>query len=71
MRAALARITAGEASGAVLTETIAALNADGFAPDYLSLVEPETLRPWRGGPGRLLAAARLGDVRLLDNMPLG
>jgi pantoate--beta-alanine ligase len=71
MRAALARIAAGEAPGPVLTETIAVLTEAGFAPDYLSLVEPETLKPWRSGPGRLLAAARLGDVRLLDNMPLG
>ena len=61
----------GEAPGPVLTETIAALTATGFVPDYFSLVEPETLKPWRRGPGRLLAAARLGDVRLLDNMPLG
>ena len=71
MRAALARIAAGEAPGPVLTETVAVLTEAGFAPDYLSLVEPETLKPWRRGPGRLLAAARLGDVRLLDNMPLG
>ena len=71
MRAALARIAAGEAPGPVLTETVAVLTEAGFAPDYLSLVEPETLKPWRAGPGRLLAAARLGDVRLLDNMPLG
>lgn len=70
MRRALARIAAGEPPGAVLTEAVSALAGAGFAPDYLSLVEPETLRPWQTGPGRLLAAARLGDVRLLDNMPL-
>ena len=71
MRDALARIAAGEAPGPVLTEAVATLTTAGFAADYLSLVEPETLKPWRSGPGRLLAAARLGDVRLLDNMPLG
>jgi pantoate--beta-alanine ligase len=70
MRDALARIAAGEQPGPVLTEAVAALSTAGFAPDYLSLVEAETLRPWHSGPGRLLAAARLGDVRLLDNMPL-
>jgi pantoate--beta-alanine ligase len=70
MRRALDRIAAGEPLGPVLTDAVAALAAAGFAPDYLALVEPETLRPWRSGPGRLLAAARLGDVRLLDNMPL-
>jgi pantoate--beta-alanine ligase len=70
MRDALARIAAGEAPGAVLTESVQRLVDAGFAPDYFALVEPETLRPWQSGPGRLLAAARLGDVRLLDNMAL-
>ncbi|PWS36701.1 pantoate--beta-alanine ligase [Falsiroseomonas bella] len=70
MRDALARIAAGEASGPVLTEAVQRLVEAGFAPDYFALVEPETLRPWQSGPGRLLAAARLGDVRLLDNMAL-
>ena len=70
MRRALARIAAGAPQEVVLAEAAAALTAAGFAPDYLTLVQPETLRPWTGGPGRLLAAARLGDVRLLDNMPL-
>lgn len=70
MRRALLRIAAGAPQEAVLAEARAALTAAGFAPDYLKLVQPETLRPWTGGPGRLLAAARLGDVRLLDNMPL-
>lgn len=71
MRRALARIAAGAPQRAVLAEATAALTAAGFAPDYLALVQPETLQPWTGGPGRLLAAARLGDVRLLDNMPAG
>lgn len=70
MRDALARIAAGAPHGAVLDEATRTLLDAGFAPDYLALVEPETLRPWRAGPGRLLAAARLGDVRLLDNMAL-
>lgn len=71
MRRALGRIAAGERAGVALTEAVVALTDAGFAPDYLALVEPQTLRPWQGGPGRLLAAARLGEVRLLDNMPLG
>jgi pantoate--beta-alanine ligase len=70
MRESLARIAAGAAAGEVLTDAVLALSEAGFAPDYFALVEPETLRPWTAGPGRLLAAARLGDVRLLDNMPL-
>ena len=71
MRRALTRIAAGAPHEAVLAEAAAALATAGFVPDYLSLVQPDTLLPWTGAPGRLLAAARLGDVRLLDNMPLG
>ena len=71
MRRALTRIAAGAPQEAVLAEAVAALAAAGFVPDYLALVQPDTLLTWTGGPGRLLAAVRLGDVRLLDNMPLG
>ncbi|WP_439548603.1 pantoate--beta-alanine ligase [Falsiroseomonas sp.] len=70
MRDALDRIANGAPHAPVLTDAQDQLRAAGFAPDYLALVEPETLRPWQSGPGRLLAAARLGDVRLLDNMAL-
>ncbi|WP_203074201.1 pantoate--beta-alanine ligase [Falsiroseomonas ponticola] len=70
MRESLDRIAAGAPADPVLSDAQDQLRAAGFAPDYLALVEPETLAPWQSGPGRLLAAARLGDVRLLDNMPL-
>ncbi|WP_338661599.1 pantoate--beta-alanine ligase [Pararoseomonas sp. SCSIO 73927] len=72
VRGAIAAMEGGEAPEPALEAALARLRAAGFAPDYLALVEPETLRPWpAGGAGeaRLLAAARLGDVRLLDNMP--
>ncbi len=57
----------------VLAEGRAELERLGLGPvDYLALVEPETLRPLDalrpGEPARLLVAARLGPVRLLDNM---
>jgi pantoate--beta-alanine ligase len=41
--------------------------------EYADLVDPETFQPvTRPGPGSLLiAAARLGSVRLIDNLPLG
>jgi pantoate--beta-alanine ligase len=46
------------------------LTEAGFAVDYLALVAGQTLRelhlPLPGS--RLIAAARLGDVRLLDNI---
>ncbi|MDF0488025.1 pantoate--beta-alanine ligase [Sphingomonas sp. H39-1-10] len=46
------------------------LNAAGFAIDYVALVDAETLteHPEPGRPLRLLAAARLGTTRLIDNV---
>ncbi|MGG5890388.1 pantoate--beta-alanine ligase [Falsiroseomonas sp. HC035] len=70
MQTALDTIRAGAAPPPVLARATQQLLEAGFAPDYLALVQPETLAPWQSGPGRLLAAARLGEVRLLDNMAL-
>jgi pantoate--beta-alanine ligase len=57
----------------VLAEGRAELERLGFGPiDYLAVAGPETLAPLHvlvpGRPARLLVAARLGPVRLLDNM---
>lgn len=75
LRRAATRIGAGADVRAVLAEEEAGLRRAGFAPDYLALVEAETLRPLEtrtpATPVRLLAAARLGTVRLLDNIALG
>ncbi|MBP0444103.1 pantoate--beta-alanine ligase [Roseomonas sp. SSH11] len=71
MREAITAMGRGAEPDAVLGQALAELLQAGFAPDYLALVEPATLRPWpsgAGGEARLLAAAGLGDVRLLDNM---
>jgi len=65
------KISAGAPITQVLAEGEARLIAAGFAPDYLALVTAETLEPLAQkatAPMRLLAAARLGSVRLLDNM---
>jgi pantoate--beta-alanine ligase len=70
MQTALDTIRAGATPQPVLARATQQLLEAGFAPDYLALVQPDTLAPWRSGPGRLLAAARLGEVRLLDNMAL-
>ncbi len=52
---------------------IAEMAAAGFASvDYMVVRDAETLLPWsdRARPARILAAARLGCARLIDNVPL-
>ena len=46
--------------------------AAGVQPEYLSLVDPESLAPVPKLGGRVLAvvAARVGPARLIDNLPL-
>ena len=61
-------IAASSQPGPAVADGLDGLSAAGFRPDYLALVDPVSLRPWQAGPGRLIAAARLGDVRLLDNL---
>lgn len=72
MTQAATAITAGEVVATALGSAIETLRDHGFAPDYLALVEAETLKPLTAprsdGPMRLVAAARLGTVRLLDNI---
>ena len=67
-------IRAGKAPAeAALAEGRSALAAAGFALDYLEIRNAETLAPSRDGgqePLRLLAAARLGKTRLIDNIPV-
>ncbi len=48
------------------------LSAAGFEVDYFALVDAETLNPiWKcDRESRLIAAARIGDVRLIDNCAL-
>jgi pantoate--beta-alanine ligase len=69
---AAAAIMAGATVEGALEAALATLRAAGLAPDYLALVEADTLRalaaPRATGPMRLLAAARLGSVRLLNNI---
>ena len=53
-----------------LARGVAALRAAGFDPDYLELRDAGTLDPMAAldRPARLLTAARLGRIRLIDNI---
>ena len=74
MRRALAAIRAGQPVADALGALVAAMIAAGFAAvDYAQLCDAETLVPLAApgmAPARLLAAARIGGTRLIDNMPL-
>ena len=68
---ALARALAtGSQADAALADARAELRNAGFAIDYLALVDGVTMRTLQMvRPGsRLIAAARLGSVRLIDNL---
>jgi pantoate--beta-alanine ligase len=68
-----ARIAAGEPIARVMSEGWIAIEAAGFAVDYFEARHAETLARVENladGPLRLLAAARLGTTRLIDNVPV-
>jgi pantoate--beta-alanine ligase len=48
------------------------MQAFGVQPEYLALVDPNTLEPLEelAGEGLLALAARIGEVRLIDNAVL-
>lgn len=78
-RALLAGVTAsGDGGDAVLAAGQQVLDEAAAAvpplvTDYLALVEPDTFGPVKPGylgEARLLVAARVGQTRLIDNMPL-
>lgn len=60
----------GEDVAAVLADARATLTAAGFDIDYVELADAEslTLDPAIDRPRRLLAAARMGSTRLIDNI---
>lgn len=73
MHAALAeaakRVAAGDAAADVEQQAKQALTAAGFDPvDYVAICDPATLQPTTAPPARILAAARLGSTRLIDNV---
>lgn len=62
----------GDDADAALGEAQTSLIAAGFEVDYVALVDAETLaeRPAADRPRRLLAAARMGQTRLIDNVAI-
>lgn len=65
-------IAAGGDPDAALDKARGRLSAAGFAVDYVELVDAETLgSATTDRPRRLLAAARIGSTRLIDNIAVG
>ena len=68
------RLGAGEPVGPVRADAVAAIGAAGFGEvEYLELRDEDDLAPLDAAlrPGRLLVAAWLGGVRLIDNVRVG
>ncbi len=66
-------IRSGELASTAMEEARAAVRAAGFDVDYVELRDAETLGPVSDHatePMRILAAARLGPTRLIDNVPV-
>jgi pantoate--beta-alanine ligase len=68
---AAAVLAAGERDATrVQAGALAAMAADGLAPEYLALVDPDSFEPLASVNGRVLVAvaARVGNTRLIDNV---
>lgn len=74
LRQAAVEIHSGADIGLVLAAGAAAILGAGFINvDYFELADAVTLEPlsaWDGRPARLLAAAKIGRTRLIDNLSL-
>jgi pantoate--beta-alanine ligase len=73
LRNAAALVANGERDADALTEAArAALAGAAVTAEYVALVDPESFEPLTrlDGPAVLAVAARVGAVRLIDNVPL-
>jgi pantoate--beta-alanine ligase len=71
LKTAIAALKAGIAPAKAAAEAAATLAKAGFEVDYIAVRHAQTLAPVKGlrdGPLRILAAAKLGRTRLIDNM---
>jgi pantoate--beta-alanine ligase len=71
LRAAANRIAAGDPIAQVMADGRVEIERAGFSVDYFEARDAETLAPVasaRAGKLRLLAAAKLGTTRLIDNI---
>jgi pantoate--beta-alanine ligase len=71
LKEAATKIAAGAVIAEALQEGLEAVTRAGLQPDYFEARNAETLRPLKasgGEPIRLLAAARVGTTRLIDNI---
>ena len=71
MHDAIKAVRNGDSIAAAEAEAARHLTAAGFTSvDYIAIRDAETLKPidHLSGPARILAAAWLGEVRLIDNM---
>lgn len=74
LNAAAQAIAGGADVGEALAKAEAAIVAGGFdSVDYVALADADSLERLRAfrAPARLLAAARIGKTRLIDNQPVG
>jgi pantoate--beta-alanine ligase len=73
LEAAAERVASGSPVDAALDEAKQALRDAGFSPiDYVALVDEATLEPVGEARSdtRLIAAAKIGKTRLIDNLPV-
>ncbi len=70
LQAAARRLVQGAPAEPILEDARASLTREGFAVDYVALVDGPSLSPLPAArpAARLIAAARLGSVRLIDNL---
>lgn len=64
------RLGAGADPAVILEQSRETLRQAGLSPEYIELVDAETLEPLGAvqSPCRVIATARIGSVRLLDNV---